>query len=164
MNIVFATRIVLAAVLCAALAATAQAPQVRIGVVFYTVPLDETVGPTPKSPFARALVEGLLQRGWVDGRNARIVWRSGEGHPERIPLLVDELLKMPIDILVASGNDIALEAVKRSPATPVVLGSSDYPVENGLAASLSRPGGSITGLTNWSGSSLNAGKPRMPSA
>jgi putative ABC transport system substrate-binding protein len=145
-------------VLAAATWAHAQPqPKVaRIGVVFYNVPMRELSGPMPSSPFGRAVVEGLRERGWVVGQNAQIHWRSSEGRHERLPALVNELLDIPIDILVASGNDIAAASVKRSPATPVVLGSSDFPVENGLVASLARPGGSITGLTNWVGTSLNA--------
>jgi putative ABC transport system substrate-binding protein len=146
------------AFLFAGVGEAASAPETvrRVGVVFYNVPLAETRGPMPASPFARALVEGLKERGWVEGRNLRIFWRSGEGDPGRIPKIVAELVALPVDLLVASGNDIAAETVKRAPGIPVVLGSSDYPVESGLVASLARPGGNVTGLTNWVGRALNA--------
>jgi putative ABC transport system substrate-binding protein len=145
-------------VLAAATWAHAQPqPKVaRIGVVFYQTPLAELTGAMPASLTGRALVEGLAERGWVVGRNAQIHWRSAEGRYDRLPGLVRELLDIPIDVLVAGGNDIAAESVKRSPSTPVVLASSDFPVESGLVTSLARPGGNITGLSNWIGTSLNA--------
>lgn len=127
-----------------------------VGVVFYNVPARELAGPAPESPFARALVDGLREKGWLAGQNLTLVWRTSEGRHERIPALVEELIRFRVDVLVASGNDMAAEAVKRAPSLPVVLASSDYPVENGLATSLARPGGSVTGLTNWVDRSLNA--------
>jgi putative ABC transport system substrate-binding protein len=132
----------------------AQQPErvVRIGVLYYYVPMEDV----ETYPPSRALVEGLREKGWVEGRNARIVWKSAEGRPERIPALVEELLRIPVDVLVGAGNDMAAESVKRSPSIPVVLPSADFPVESGLVASLSRPGGSITGISNWVGRSLNA--------
>jgi ABC-type uncharacterized transport system substrate-binding protein len=127
-----------------------------VGVVFYNVPMRELGASAPESPFARALLEGLRERGWTQGRNLRVEWRSAEGRYEQIPSLVEELVRLRVEVIVASGNDIAAESVKRSPGLPVVLGSSDYPVEAGLAQSLARPGGSVTGLTNWVDRSLNA--------
>lgn len=132
------------------------ARQVVIGVVYYRTPLAELAGPVPESPTARAFVEGLQERGWVHGRNARIVWRSGIEHMRGVEGAVEELVRMPVDILVVGGNDIAQESARRAPSIPVVMASSDFPVENGIVASYSRPGGNITGLTNWVGRSLNA--------
>jgi len=124
----------------------------RIGVVYYYVPAAdvEAYGPS------RALVEGLREKGWIAGRNAQFVWRSAEGRPERVAALVEELVRMPVDVLVGAGNDMAIEAAKRAPALPVVLPSADFPVQSGLVASLARPGGSVTGISNWVGRSLNA--------
>ena len=141
-----------------ALAAFAQPRQreARIGVVYYRTPLKELQGPQPESPTARALLMGLREKGWVDGGGARIYWRSGIEHAGGIPGAVEELVRLPVDILVVAGNDIAAEVAKRNPKLPVVMASSDFPVENGLVASYARPGGSITGLTNWVGKSLNA--------
>jgi putative ABC transport system substrate-binding protein len=142
--------------LAAPASARAQPKKARVGVVFYNVPMLELRGPAPQSPFARALVQGLSDRGWIVGENVEVHWRSSEGNHGRIPALVQELLEARIDVLVASGNDIAAESVKRSPGTAVVLGSSDFPVENKLVASLAKPGGSITGLTNWVGVALDS--------
>jgi putative ABC transport system substrate-binding protein len=147
------TLITLASLACSAQPASQV---VTIGVLFYNVPTRETVGPRPENPLSRALVEGLRDKGWVDGRNARIVWRTAAEHPDGVKGTVHELLRIPVDILVASGNDFAVESRNRAPHIPVVLASSDFPVENGLVASLSRPGGNITGLSNWVGRNLNA--------
>ncbi len=150
-------RQIVALFLASPLMALAQSKRVpRVGVVFYNVPLRELQPPSPSSPLAKALIEGLAEKGWAHGRNLELHWRSSEGQYDRLPGLVEELHRLPIDLLVASGNDIATKSIKRSPLTPVVLGSSDFPVENGLAKSMARPGGNITGLTNWVGSGLNA--------
>jgi putative ABC transport system substrate-binding protein len=136
--------------------AQSPAPQPVVGVVFYNVPMRDLAGVVPESPFARALLDGLGEKGWQAGGNLRLVWTTSEGRHERIPALVEELIRKRVDVLVASGNDMAAETVKQSPRLPVVLASSDYPVENGLAQSLARPGGSVTGLTNWVDRSLDA--------
>jgi putative ABC transport system substrate-binding protein len=144
--------------LCAyafAVAAERDVRVITIGVTFYTTPLRETAGPVPESPHARALLEGLRERGWIDGRNARLVWRSAAEHPQGVAGTIDDLLRIPVDILVVSGNDFAVESTRRMPNLPVVLASSDFPVENGLVASLSRPGANITGLSNWVGRGMN---------
>ena len=141
--------------LLASVTAIAEPRMVTIGVVFYTTPLRETVGPVPESPHARALVESLREKGWVDGRNARLVWRTAYEHPNGVAGTIDDLVRIPIDILVASGNDFAFESTRRAPKVPVVLASSDFPVEAGLVASLAKPGGNITGLSNWVGRGLN---------
>jgi len=135
--------------------AAAQPRPVIIGITFYTTPLRDTLGPVPESPHARALVEGLREKGWADGRNARLVWRTADEHPQGVAGTIDDLLRIPVDILVASGNDFAVESTRRAPHLPVVLASSDFPVENGLVASLAKPGGNITGLSNWAGRGLN---------
>jgi len=143
--------------LSCALAMPAHAEQrpVTIGVVFYTTPVREALGPVPESPWARALVEGLRDKGWIDGRNARIVWRTAVEHPGGVRGTIDDLVRIPVDILVASGNDFAVESTRRAPNLPVVLASSDFPVENRLVRSLAKPGGNITGLSNWVGRGLN---------
>ena len=116
----------------------------KVGVVLY---YDEQVARR-----AGLVVETLRERGWIEGHNVQYFFRSAERNLEGI----EELVRMPVDVLVVFGNDIAREAVKRSRTIQVVVGTADYPIESGLVPSLSRPGGQITGVNNWVGRSLDA--------
>src|SRR5688572_27127128 len=73
------------------------------------------------SPFhgTAAFVEGLRAKGWRDGENARIVWRSAEGRMDRHAALVSELLRMPVDVIVG-GDDAAEAAIRATSTIPVV--------------------------------------------
>lgn len=126
----------------------------RIGVALNSPTRDEMEASPPTSPAARELVAGLAEYGYVHGKNVRIVWRSSEQRPERIPAIVDELVALPVDILVTSGNWIAAAAKKRTRSIPIVMASSAYPVESGLVGSLARPGANVTGLSSGSETSI----------
>ncbi len=93
-----------------------------------------------------AFLEGLRQRGYVEGRNIIIERRSPEGKNDRFPDLVAELVRLKVDIIVASGLQAALAAKNATTTIPIVFISND-PVGVGLVASLARPGGNITGLS-----------------
>lgn len=96
-------------------------------------------------------VQGLGALGYVEGRNTIIDWRWAEGHPERLPALLAELLRLEPDVLVAVGPRPAELAKNLGPVAPVVALAVDNPVRFGLAASLARPGGNITGISSWGG-------------
>ena len=92
-------------------------------------------------PPQRAFIEALRERGWVDGRNVRFAWRTGGG-AERLRLeAVDELARLPVDVLVAPGP-IAKTAAERTRAIPIVGVAFD----SDLVSSLARPGGNLTGI------------------
>jgi len=92
--------------------------------------------------------EGLRDLGYVEGRNIVIEYRWAEGNYQRFRSLIAELVALNVDAIVTAGTPAAL-AVQRATATiPVVMVAVGDPVGTGLAASLARPGGNLTGLTS----------------
>ena len=93
-------------------------------------------------------IQSLRERGYVEGQNVRVERRYVEGRVERSTEFATELIRLQVDILVASGSP-AVRAAKRATATiPIVAVLVSDPVAQGLAASLARPGGNVTGLAN----------------
>jgi putative ABC transport system substrate-binding protein len=96
------------------------------------------------------LRQGLADRGYDIGRNLILEERYAEGHADRIPTLIAELLALPVDVLVTVGTTISRAAQRATTTVPIVCVSGD-PVETKLVASLSHPGGNITGMSLLSG-------------
>jgi ABC-type uncharacterized transport system substrate-binding protein len=97
-----------------------------------------------------AFRQGLREHGWVEGRNIIIEYRSQEGKAERLPEVAAELVRLNVDVIVAT-NPPWIWAVKDATKTiPIVMVFGPDPVESGLVRSLARPGGNITGLTSLS--------------
>ena len=95
-----------------------------------------------------AFLDGLAQRGYVDGQNVSIEYRWGRGRYDRLPALAAELIRLPLSVLVASGGEPAALAVAAATKTvPIVYLIGGDPVKQGLAASLNQPGGNATGIT-----------------
>jgi putative tryptophan/tyrosine transport system substrate-binding protein len=92
--------------------------------------------------------QAMAARGWIKGRTFAIEYRGGEGNIERLNVAAMELARMAVDVIVAPGTSASLAAKKATSSIPVVMVGVDDPVERGLVASLGRPGGNITGLTN----------------
>ena len=104
---------------------------------------------SPPDPFTEPFRQGLHELGYVEGRNISIEYRWAEGRPERLPALAAELVRLKVDVIVAAGP--AVEAASQATTTiPIVMPVVGDPVRRGLVASLARPGGNITGLTNLS--------------
>ncbi|MGY8685125.1 ABC transporter substrate-binding protein [Bradyrhizobium sp. UFLA05-153] len=123
----------------------ARAQQARMPVIGYLVFGSAGVGPDR----LRSFRQGLAETGIVEGRDATIEIRRAEFHTERLPKLADELVSLGINVLAAPGNTPAALAAKASTTTiPIVFFVGGDPVQLGLVASLSRPGGNITGVTN----------------
>src|SRR5262249_43007128 len=100
-------------------------------------------------PFIRnAFLSGLASLGYTPDRNVVIEEEWAEGHLDRLPALAEELVRLPVDVIVVSGPN-PLAAVRSATKTiPIVMiASSSDPVAEGVAASLARPGGNVTGLT-----------------
>ena len=95
------------------------------------------------SPFLR----GLEALGYVDGKTVAIEHRDADGKYERLPELADELVRLNPDVIFCFGGDVAPILKKATATIPIVVVVSDDPVESGLVASLGRPGGNVTGLT-----------------
>jgi putative ABC transport system substrate-binding protein len=89
----------------------------------------------------------LQKRGYVEGTDLAIELRDADGHNERLPALTDELLKLKVDVIVAVNTPAAQAAKKATSTIPVVMMRVADPVRSGLVASLSHPGGNVTGLS-----------------
>ena len=92
-------------------------------------------------------LQGLQERGWVEGPELAIEFRWAEGRPERLPGMVAELLRLPPDVLVTMGPRPTIVARDATRTVPVVAIFIDDPVEMGLAESLARPGRNFTGVS-----------------
>src|SRR2546421_7619426 len=123
----------------AALAQQAGKAVPRLGVLLFGTP--ET------DPNINAFRQGLRKLGRVEGQNIAIEYRYAAGKPERLPDLATELVSMKPDVILALGGDVAPFPRAATSTIPVVIIVSDDPVQAGLVASLSRPGGNITGVT-----------------
>jgi len=119
----------------------------RIGILSHSFATAELVGPQPRSPYVRALLGGLRDLGYVYGEHFVTEARGGEGQPDRWAGLVAEVLRLDVDVIVASG--LMLGPIKAAnPAIPIVMAAADDPVIAGLARSLAHPGGNFTGLSH----------------
>jgi putative ABC transport system substrate-binding protein len=126
----------------APLAAGAQAPAKvpRIGLLSAHTPSDT-------APWHQAFRLGLRDLGWVEGKNISIEYRYSEGRSDRTPDLAADLVRLKVDVIVASVTPDALAAQKATGSIPIVIVASADPVALGLVESLARPGANITGLT-----------------
>jgi putative tryptophan/tyrosine transport system substrate-binding protein len=118
-----------------------QARLRRIGFLGNSTPaLEENlVGP---------FLEGLRERGYVDGKNISIEYRWAEGRYERFPALISELVGANVELIVTAGTPASLAVQKTTATIPLVMIAVGDPVGTGLIKSLAHPGGNITGLTS----------------
>jgi putative tryptophan/tyrosine transport system substrate-binding protein len=97
-----------------------------------------------------AFMRGMRELGYIEGKNLSIEWRFAGGEARRLPELAAELVNLPVDVIVASGTPVINAAQKATTTIPIVMPTSNDPVGSGLVASLGRPGGNTTGLSNLS--------------
>jgi putative tryptophan/tyrosine transport system substrate-binding protein len=98
------------------------------------------------TPYLEAMRAGFADLGYVEGRNLTIEYRFANDDVTRVPALADELVKLPVDLIVAQGEAVSRVA-KLGLSVPVVFVYSADPVSSGIADSLARPRGNMTGLT-----------------
>jgi len=94
----------------------------------------------------KAFVEGLRELGYVEGRNIAIEYRWGENAAD-LPAMAADLTRLKVDVIVSSGYPANKAAKDATSTIPIVMATSGDAVQEGLVASLSRPGGNMTGLS-----------------
>jgi putative ABC transport system substrate-binding protein len=124
------------------IAARAQQPTRvwRIGML-------ETIPAPANAANFDALRNGLRELGYVEGRSLVIDYRSADGRAERFPALAADLVRLNVDVIVTRGTPSALAAWNATRTIPIVMASIGNVIGTGLAVSLARPGGNVTGLT-----------------
>lgn len=95
-----------------------------------------------------AFLDGMRALGYIEGQTVVVETRFAESKPERLPGLVEDLLRLEVDAIVATGSPVYRVLQRMAAAPPVVITVTNDPVLEGLAASLARPGGNFTGLTD----------------
>lgn len=100
------------------------------------------------SAHEEAFRQGLRDLGYVDGQNVAIVPRYAEGRFEKLPDLANELVRLNVDVIVASPTEAIRAAQRATKTIPIVMAFSGDPVGSGIVAHLAQPGGTITGLTS----------------
>jgi putative ABC transport system substrate-binding protein len=102
-----------------------------------------------------AFRQELSKLGWTEGKDLTVDYRFAEQKNERLPELATDLVRLKVDLIVASGTPQALAAKRATTTIPIVMTSVSDPVGAGLVASLGRPGGNVTGLSSL-GTELNS--------
>ncbi|HEU4342374.1 MAG TPA: ABC transporter substrate-binding protein, partial [Candidatus Binatia bacterium] len=125
--------------LTAATSAAAQQPKKipRVGILF--------IG-SQNQPHLAAFKQGLRERGYTEGKNIILEYRYAEGRYDRLPELASDLARTKVDVIVTTSSISAHAARKATTTIPIVM-TTGNPVEQGLAVSLAKPGGNVTGLT-----------------
>ena len=104
--------------------------------------------PTIWSAFVGAFLQRLRELGWIDGRNIAIEYRWAEGRDDRYAAFAAEFVQRKVDVIVTAGTTATMAVKKATSTIPIVFASAGDPVRTGLVASLARPGGNVTGLSN----------------
>ena len=127
----------------AAWSAAAQAQQQSLPVIGFL----NSVSPQSWQSYVAAFRAGLKEVGYVEGQNVTIEFRWAEGHYDRLPAMAADLVHRKVAVLVSTGGEPSVLAAKAATTTiPIVFTSGVDPIRAGFVASLSRPGGNVTGV------------------
>jgi putative tryptophan/tyrosine transport system substrate-binding protein len=120
----------------------------RIGYLGYS-------SPTLERDLVEEFRQGLRNLGYLEGQNLVLEYRSAGGKREQLPELAAELVRLKVDVIVTLATPAALAAKQATNTIPIVVAVMADPVGDGLVASLSRPGGNVTGSTFLGGPSAH---------
>src|SRR5215469_329198 len=112
-----------------------------------TIGLWRPTTPSVGSQRAAAFVQRLRELGWIEGRTVAIEYRWAEGRDERAAEIAAEFVRLKVDVIVTQGTSSVIAAKQATSVIPIVFAAVADPVDSGLVASLSRPGGNVTGLS-----------------
>ena len=132
-----------AALLAAPAGARAQPASKR-----WRIGMLESIPASENAANLAALRKGLAARGYVEGRNLAIEYRSADGQAERFDALADELVRLKVDLIFARGTPATRAAREATTRIPVVMATMGDPET--IVASLAQPGGNVTGMTTFS--------------
>jgi putative ABC transport system substrate-binding protein len=128
----------------------AQAQQAVVPIVGFL----HSASPVPFARAVDAFRKGLIETGYIEGRNVAVEYRWAEGQYNRLPALASDLVRRQVSVIVAIATNGPAQAAKAATATiPIVFVTGGDPVSGGLVASLNRPGGNITGVS-WVATAL----------
>jgi putative ABC transport system substrate-binding protein len=135
---------------CGAVAQAQQPKSVpRIGYLSRDLHPSDSRAAAPRT--LEAFRKGLGELGYIERKNIIVEYRYADERLERLPALAEELVGLKVEIIVADTTSTARAARKATSMIPIVFLSGSDPTQSGLAASLARPGGNVTGLTNLAG-------------
>jgi putative tryptophan/tyrosine transport system substrate-binding protein len=109
------------------------------------------LGAAPAAAGHAAFTQALDGLGWIAGQNTVLEFRANEDSQNRLPQLAAELVRLPVDVIVAANVGAALAAKSATSTIPIIMITGSDPVGRGLVASVARPGGNVTGLSQFDG-------------